>query len=63
MFTAILVACLASEPTTCRTHEIYLSEWMPPMQFLEAQTKAAEWLEKHPDMVKRSLVVRPGRSA
>jgi hypothetical protein len=63
IYQAILIACLVSEPTTCRTHEIMLSSPMPAMQWMEAQTRAAEWLQKHPDMVKQTLKVLPGRGA
>jgi hypothetical protein len=63
IYTAVLIACLVSEPTTCRTHEIMLSSPMPVMQWMEAQTRAAEWLQRHPGMVKRDLRVVPGRAA
>lgn len=62
-WTAILTVCLISVPTDCRTHEIYLTEWMPTMQMMEAQQKAVEWLSKHPGYVKADLRVLPGRGA
>jgi ABC-type nitrate/sulfonate/bicarbonate transport system substrate-binding protein len=35
----------------------------PISAFVEAQTKAAEWLAQHPELAKQSLIIRPGRSA
>lgn len=63
MFTAILVACLASEPTTCRETEFYLTETMPFMLWREAETKALGWLKAHPGMTKADLRLVRGRSA
>ena len=60
---ALLVACLISVPTDCRTHEIPLVESMPVMQWMEAETRAIQWLEQHPGMEKKSLRVLPGRAA
>jgi hypothetical protein len=36
---------------------------MPTSAFVEAQTRAAEWLAQHPDLAQQSLTIRPGRSA
>jgi len=58
---AVLIACLISAPHDCRTVELYLTERMPQPQFLEAQTRAATWLEQHPGMEKKSLRVVMGR--
>jgi hypothetical protein len=63
IYQAILIACLVSEPMTCRSHEIMLSSPMPAMQWMEAQTRAAEWLQKHPDMQLKGLSVLKGRAA
>jgi hypothetical protein len=30
---------------------------------LEAQTRAAAWLQKHPELEQKSLVIRAGREA
>jgi hypothetical protein len=35
----------------------------PISAYIEAQTRAAEWLAKHPELAKQSLTIRPGRSA
>ena len=61
--TAILIVCLLSAPADCRTVELYLIEQMPVPQMIEAQTRAATWLEQHPGMAKKSLVVVAGRAA
>ena len=64
LYTAILVACMTSAPTDCRSHEILLeASAIPTQAFLEAQTRAAEWLASHPGLAQQSLVIRPGRSA
>lgn len=63
MFTAILLACLIAAPADCRSVEFILIEQMPQPQFLEAQTRAGEWLAQHPGMSKKSLRVVPGRAA
>jgi hypothetical protein len=60
---AILVVCLSLPPFSCRPVEFYLTESMPVMQWMEAQAKAVEWLEKHPGMRKESLKVLRGRAA
>lgn len=61
MLTAILVACLISAPATCHPVELYLTESMPVPAYLEAQTRAASWLQDHPGMRKKSLIVVAGR--
>lgn len=69
LYTAVLVACLASaqpgDPQgACRTHEMLINAGANPISaFVEAQTKAAEWLAQHPELAKQSLIIRPGRSA
>lgn len=35
----------------------------PITAYIEAQTKAAEWLSKHPELAQQSLTIHPGRSA
>lgn len=40
IYQAILIACLASAPTDCRTVEIYLVERMPVPVMIEAQTRS-----------------------
>lgn len=61
MLVALLTACLISAPTTCRVHEILLAETMPVTAYLEAQTRAAEWLQDHPGMTMTGLRVVSGR--
>jgi len=68
LYTAILVACMASaQPSAssdCRTHEMLINAGANPISaYVEAQTKAAEWLSQHPDLQQRRLTIRPGRSA
>jgi hypothetical protein len=69
LYTAVLVACLASPsgaaaPSDCRTHEILISGGANPMSaFVEAQTRAAEWLAAHPGLAQRSLTIHAGRTA
>ncbi|WP_395022449.1 hypothetical protein [Dongia sp.] len=69
LYTAVLVACLASAsgvsaPGDCRTHEMLINGSVNPMSaFIEAQTRAAEWLAQHPGLAKQSLVIHAGRSA
>jgi len=60
---AILLACLISAPTDCRTVELILTETMPVPQAIEAQTRAAEWLAKHPGMVSHGVKIVQGRAA
>jgi hypothetical protein len=63
LYTAILVACLASAPDQCLTHEIrFEASAIPTAAFIEAQNKAALWLSDHPDLTKRSLIVKAGES-
>jgi hypothetical protein len=63
IFTAILVACLASAPSECKTHEFRLMSALPTAQWKEAETRAGEWIAKHSGYEKRSLVVKVGREA
>ena len=35
----------------------------PVSAYVEAQTHAAEWLSKHPELAQQSLTIRPGRAA
>ena len=75
LYTAVLVACLtsapgasaqvaASAPDDCRTHEILINGGANPMSaFIEAQTRAAEWLSQHPGLAKQSLTIHAGRAA
>ena len=70
LYTAVLVACLASSsgassaPGDCRTHEMLINGGANPMSaFVEAQSRAAEWLAEHPGLTKRSLVIKAGRAA
>lgn len=64
IYTAILVACLVSAPADCRTHEMrFEASAIPTAAFLEAQTRAAEWLALHPGLAQRSLTIRVGRGA
>jgi len=63
LYTAVLIACLASSHAECRTHEMIIQSPMPTAAFVEAQTRAAEWLAQHPDLAQQSLTIRPGRSA
>jgi hypothetical protein len=69
LYTAVLVACLASSQAAsvdvdCRTHEMLINAGPNPISaYIEAQTKAAEWLSKHPELAQQSLTIHPGRSA
>ena len=64
LYTAILVACMATSPDECRTHEMLIeASAIPTAAFLEAQNKAAEWLQDHPEMTTRSLTIKVGRAA
>lgn len=58
---AILLACLISA-TDCREVELYLLERVPTAAAIEAQTRAARWLEQHPGMVMKSVRVVPARN-
>lgn len=63
LYTAILVACMATQPEDCRTHEMrFEASAIPTAAFLEAQTKAAEWLLDHPDLTTRSLTIKAGQA-
>jgi hypothetical protein len=35
----------------------------PMAAFIEAQSRAAEWLAEHPSLAQRSLTIHAGRSA
>jgi hypothetical protein len=69
LYTAVLVACLTSHsgaaaPSDCRTHEMLINGGANPMSaFVEAQTRAAEWLAEHPGLIKQSLIIHAGRAA
>ena len=68
LYTAILVACLVSSQSSsaseCRTHEMLINAGPNPITaYVEAQTRAAEWLQQHPGLAQKSLTIRPGRSA
>jgi len=64
LYTAILVACVAASPQQCQTHEMLIeASAIPTAAFVEAQNKAAEWLNDHPDLTKRTLTIKAGRSA
>ena len=69
LYTAVLVACLASSsgavsPGDCRTHEMLINGGANPMSaFIEAQSRAAEWLAEHPGLAQQSLTIHAGRSA
>jgi hypothetical protein len=64
LYTAVLVACLAVQPADCRTHEMIITAGAnPALAYVEAQSRAAEWLAQHPELAPRSLTVRPGRNA
>jgi len=64
LYTAILVACLASAPTECRTHEMrFEASAIPTAAFVEAQARAAAWLSEHPGYLQTRLTMRPGRAA
>lgn len=63
LYTAILVACMATAPNDCRTHEMRIeASAIPTAAFIEAQNKAAEWLQDHPEMTTRSLTLKAGQS-
>jgi hypothetical protein len=69
LYTAVLVACLASAPGAssqgdCRTHEMLINAGANPISaYVEAQTRAAEWLSQHPELAQHSLTIHPGRAA
>jgi hypothetical protein len=63
MYSAILIACLIAAPQQCQTHEFALVATMPVPLAIEAQERAAEWLDQHRGMAVRSLTVLPGRGA
>jgi hypothetical protein len=64
LYTAILVACMVTAPEDCRTHEMQIeASEIPTAAFVEAQNKAALWLQDHPELTKRSLTIKAGQSA
>jgi hypothetical protein len=67
LYTAVLIACLTSgQPagTGCHTHEMLINAGANPITaYVEAQTRAAEWLSQHPGLAQQSLTLHPGRSA
>jgi len=69
LYTAVLVACLASSSGAssqddCRTHEMLINGGANPMSaFIEAQSRAAEWLAEHPGLAQQSLTIHAGRAA
>jgi hypothetical protein len=68
LYTAVLVACLASASSPaadhCRTHEMLINGSDNPMSaFIQAQARAAAWLAEHPGLAKQSLTIHAGRSA
>ena len=64
LYTAVLVACLASSQVDCRTHEMLITAGPNPVTaYVEAQTRAVEWLSQHPGLTQQSLTIHPGRSA
>lgn len=68
LYTAILVACLVSSQPShqgeCHTHEMLINAGANPITaYVEAQTRAAEWLQQHPGLAQKSLTIRAGRNA
>lgn len=72
LYTAVLIACLTGVspfegdrlPDGCRTHEMFVQGGANPISaFVEAQSRAAEWLAQHPGYEKRSLTIKAGRAA
>jgi hypothetical protein len=64
LYTAILIACMSGSPADCRTHEMLITGGANPVSaYVEAQTRAAQWLQEHPGLAQHSLTLRPGRSA
>jgi len=68
LYTAVLIACLSSAQPSgageCHTHEMLINGGANPITaYVEAQTRAAEWLAQHPGLAQQSLTLRPGRSA
>lgn len=63
IYQAILVACLVSQPTECRTHEMIIhGNGIPYSVAIEAQSLAEKWIAEHPGYVQSGLSVRPGRA-
>lgn len=68
LYTAVLVACLVASPASshgeCHTHEMLITAGPNPITaYVEAQTRAAEWLSQHPGLAQQSLIIHAGRSA
>ena len=69
LYTAVLVACLTTAPGSsggddCRTHEMLINAGANPISaYVEAQSRAAEWLSQHPGLTQQSLTLHPGRTA
>ena len=66
LYTAVLVACLATTPELrgCRTHEMLINAGANPVSaYVEAQTRASQWLADRPELKQFSLTIHPGRNA
>lgn len=64
LYTAILIACLVSDPSDCKTHEMIIQgNGIPYAPAVEAQSRAAAWLAEHPGYAKKTLKVVVGRGA
>ena len=64
VYTLIVIACLSSNPSDCRTHEeIVQGSAIPTTAFIEAQAKAAKWIVDHPGYQIGSVKLLPGRGA
>jgi hypothetical protein len=62
IWTAILIACLASAPRECRSHEMIVTAGIHPASaYVEAQAQASAWIVEHPGFKQRSLTLRPAR--
>ena len=63
IWTAMLVACLVSAPTDCRSHTILVTAGANPVSaYVEAQARAAEWVAER-GLVMKSLRVVAGRES
>jgi hypothetical protein len=63
--TLIILACLATEPTDCRTYEQPVAglSALPTAAYVQSQAIVAAWLGRHPGLVLRAFQVLPGRGA
>jgi hypothetical protein len=64
IYTAVLVACLTITPerSGCQTHEMLVMGGANPMSaFVEAQTRASQWLAERPGLQQFSLTIHAGR--